>query len=107
MADKQTTTFNGVCELIEQQQQEEDMAYPMVRERSHDGMCSIENCLSDYTDLEVMDDDNMFICSECNKKVSNIIRICDCICKMCIVITQSHIARVLVYLLHTSNGGWK
>ena len=70
MTNKQTTTFNGVCELIEQQKQEEDMAYPMMHERSHDGTCTIENCLSDYTDLEVMDEDNMFICSECNKKVS-------------------------------------
>jgi len=48
-----------------------------VCDRSHDGSCSIENCLSEYTDLEVLDDNNKFIYSECNKKhqekVNNII----------------------------------
>ena len=65
--DKLTTTFTGVCDLLAKQQ-DSNMPYPMVCERSHDGVCSIENCLSDYTDIEVMDDDNMFICSECNKR---------------------------------------
>ena len=70
MMDKCTTTFSGVCELLERQvvTSNSSTAYPMARERSHDGSCSIENCLSDYTDLEVMDDDNMFICTECNRK---------------------------------------
>ena len=64
--DKQTTTLTGVCELLKKQG--EGMPYPVTCKRSHDGVCSIENCLSDYTDIEVMDDDNMFICSECNKR---------------------------------------
>ena len=64
--DKQTTTFGGVCELL--QRQEEGIPYPITCERSHDGTCNIENCLSDYTDIEVMDDDNMFICTECNRR---------------------------------------
>ena len=65
--DKLTTTFIGVCDLLTKQEAG-DVPYPMTCERSHDGVCSIENCLSDYTDIEVMDDDNMFICSECNRR---------------------------------------
>ena len=68
MMNKLTTTFSGVCELLERQGVNSSTAYPMERERSHDGSCSIENCLRDYTDLEVMDDDNMFICTECNRR---------------------------------------
>ena len=64
--DRQTITFKGVCDLL--LRQGEGMPYPMMCERSHDGVCSIENCLSDYTDIEVMDGDNMFICSECNRR---------------------------------------
>ena len=70
-----TTTFSGVCELLERQQEGVNTAYPMVRERSHDGSYSIENCLSDYTDLEVLDEDNMFICTECNRRHQEKVRI--------------------------------
>ena len=60
-------TFNGVCKLLKQNGGA-DIVHPLVPERSHDGSCNIANCLSEYTALEVMDNDNKFICTECNKR---------------------------------------
>jgi len=60
-------TFKGVCKLMRQNGYA-DVAHPLVSERSHDGSCNIANCLSEYTALEVMDSDNKFICTECNKR---------------------------------------
>ena len=64
---EEARTFQGVCKLL-QQNKGNSISLPLESERSHDGRCNIPNCLSEYTDLEVMDSDNMFICTECNRR---------------------------------------
>ena len=66
---EEAKTFNGVFQLLKRNG-DKDIALPMDSERSHNGRCNIVNCLNEYTDLEVMDSDNMFICTECNKRES-------------------------------------
>jgi ubiquitin C-terminal hydrolase len=62
--DKDIQGINGICDEIRQQ-----IRYQLIQQQSKNSIISLEQCLSKFFNIEILDEDEKWHCPNCDKKI--------------------------------------